>query len=57
VAEQAASVQLSRVAVCKGLAALVGISGQKARIANFLFALQKFRDKVERASAAPEANP
>jgi hypothetical protein len=42
----------------KGLAALINLSSQKNRIANFLLALQKYRSQRERANApAPETQP
>jgi hypothetical protein len=47
-----------RVPGSKGLAALVNLSSQKNRVANFLLALQKYRSKRERADApAPETQP
>jgi hypothetical protein len=57
VAERA-GLDWSRLPLSKGLAALLGVTGQKNKIANFLLALRKFRDKVERADAAPpQAQP
>jgi hypothetical protein len=56
--EQAIAGYLTQLTVSKSLAALMGVTGQKARIASFLLGLQKFRDKLERASTAPvEAKP
>lgn len=53
VLQWAADETLYRMAISKGLAALVNVSSQKNRIANFLLALQKFRAKAEPADAEP----
>jgi hypothetical protein len=52
VAGRAADLDWARLPTSRGLAALVGITGQKNKIANFLLALRKFRDRVERADTA-----
>ena len=52
VVERATDVDWARLPTSKGLATLLGVTGQKNRIANFLLSLRKFRDKVERADAA-----
>jgi hypothetical protein len=51
VVERATDMDWSRLPTSKGLAALMGVTGQKNKIANFLLALRKFRDKVERTNA------
>jgi hypothetical protein len=52
VLERATEVDWSRLPTSKGLAALVGVTGQKNKIANFLFVLRKSRNQVERNSLA-----
>jgi hypothetical protein len=49
---RATDMDWSRLPTSKGLAALLGVTGQKNKIANFLLSLRKFRDQVERANAA-----
>jgi hypothetical protein len=56
VVERATDMDWSRLPTSKGLAALLGVTGQKNKIANFLLALRKFRDKVER-TADQQPNP
>jgi hypothetical protein len=51
--EWAAGAGLSRLPSSKGLEALVDVTGEKGKHANFLFEVRKFRHKVERESAAP----
>jgi hypothetical protein len=52
VVERATDVDWARLPTSKGLATLLGVTGQKNRIANFLLSLRKFRANVERTNAA-----
>jgi hypothetical protein len=51
--ESATSAGLARLPSSKGLTVLVDVTGQKGKVANFLFRLREFHHRVERESAAP----